>query len=169
MTVKTFTAEQELAYQAARAGHNMLVIGFAGTGKSELIRRIKSSNGGAIVTAYTGIAARNVDGMTLTRFMRDKGLIQITRTLIIDEVSMVSSAELGKLDMLAKSVRNCDAPFGGLQVILVGDPAQLAPIVSEGYDWLAVRTLYGNVQYFHGASKLLASFQLHELRTVHRL
>ncbi|WP_279075289.1 AAA family ATPase [Alloscardovia omnicolens] len=146
------TPEFRNALDLLSAGSNLFLTGKAGTGKSTLIRHfIESSNGRVIVAAPTGIAALNVGGYTLHRLFgfrpgttvedirsgrakpgRMKSAISKLKTLIIDEVSMVR-ADI--FDQVATSLEmygpKPGEPFGGVQIVLVGDVFQLPPVVRD--------------------------------------
>lgn len=132
------------------AGHSVMLTGQAGSGKThtlnEFIRLAKKQGKSVAVTATTGLAATHLGGSTIhswsgmgvhdtlpTNFFRDltKGrreTIQKADVLIIDEISMLHDFRLDMLDSIARTVRDVDAPFGGLQVILCGDFFQLPPV-----------------------------------------
>ena len=141
-------------YQEARKllkeGRNIFITGAAGTGKSHLLNLLKKTYGGELVlTASTGIAALNIGGMTLHSYAglgRAVGAIehikaqqgagairriQNTRLLAIDEISMVSDELLHVTDRIMRMTRQVDKPFGGVQVIFVGDFFQLPPVPSD--------------------------------------
>jgi len=133
---------------------NLFFTGAAGTGKSFLLQRIinslKLSHGeeSVAVTATTGIAAVNISGVTLNSFagigLGDSSLEdmvkmikrsenvrkrwQVTETLIIDEVSMLSGELFDKLELIARIIRNSSQVFGGLNLVLSGDLFQLSPV-----------------------------------------
>jgi len=135
--------------------HNSL-----GTGKSFLTRiiidRLRKLHGedAVAVTAPTGIAAYNISGQTIHSFAgfgTGQGDVQSlinringysvarerwkkTKVLIIDETSMLHRDLFDKIDVIAKSIRGNLQPFGGLQVILVGDFYQLPPVSENEYD-----------------------------------
>lgn len=132
------------------AGHSVLLTGQAGSGKThtlnEFIRLAKKDGKSVAVTATTGLAATHLGGSTIhswsgmgihdklpSDFFRDlpKGrreTIQKADVLIIDEISMMHDFRLDMLDTIVRKVRENDAPFGGLQVILCGDFFQLPPV-----------------------------------------
>ena len=116
------------------------------------------------VTASTGIAALNIGGSTIHRWAgiqlgagqsetfeqaaerlermrrniaRAERRIQDARTVVIDEISMLPGRQIDFLDFWFRRRRGIDAPWGGLQVILVGDFLQLPPVRTDGrpYDW----------------------------------
>ncbi len=138
-------------------GHNVFLTGAAGTGKTFLINRFirhaKEHGITIAVTASTGIAATHIGGMTIHSWsgmgirdtLMDEDIDVIvsreylakrfakTNILIIDEISMLSGIFLANLDRLLRSTRFSQEPFGGIQVVLVGDFFQLPP-VSRGMD-----------------------------------
>jgi len=156
--------DQKSAFNLAINGHNLLITGQGGTGKSFLVKiiikhlRTKVNKKVAIVCS-TGIAATNYtefgantlhkwsgieDGRHLDeelihlvktdeRFLSAKNNIETVKTLIVDEISMVSAKVLNQVQLLCKTVRNSPDLFGGIQVILVGDFYQLKPVENELY------------------------------------
>ena len=135
-------------------GCSVLISGSAGTGKSFLTRHIitqlKLKNGtkNIGVVAPTGIAASNIDGTTIhawagigigegdidaliKKVRSNKPAYQrwkSTRALIIDEISMLDGDLFTKLNNIAQAIRSNSRPFGGIQLILVGDFYQLPPV-----------------------------------------
>ncbi|MET0467893.1 MAG: AAA family ATPase [Aeromicrobium sp.] len=154
MTI-TMTEELERALEILRAGGNLFLTGKAGTGKSTLIRHfMEQTDRRVVVAAPTGIAALNVGGHTIHRLFgfgtttsvedirsgdhragRFARTLKSLQTLIIDEASMVR-ADL--FDMVAAALEQYgphpDQPFGGVQVVLVGDLLQLPPVVPDALD-----------------------------------
>ena len=142
--------EQALALEVMLDGQSVLLTGPAGSGKTytlnEFIRRAKKSGKHVSVTATTGLAATHLNGSTihswsgmgihdelppkffdhLSKARRET--IQKTDVLIIDEVSMLHDYRLDMVNEIAKKVRENEAPFGGIQVILCGDFFQLPPV-----------------------------------------
>ena len=125
----------------------MLLIGAGGTGKSEVVFRIKENLGDCVlVTATTGKAAALIDGATvhcsinapvkpkdkkpLSGAALEKLQCRMTNVthLIIDEFSMINGEFLYWIDQRLQQAKHCNEPFGGLSVLLAGDPAQLAPM-----------------------------------------
>lgn len=152
------TTEQALLVNAVIVQRkNVFFTGSGGTGKSFMIGHIKEQlhmlYGGlsVAITATTGRAAFNVGGVTLHSFagiglgaeskevLADKvrrnkvarGRWMTTKVLIIDEVSMMSGALFDKVEYVARKVKQKDVPFGGIQLILVGDLLQLPPVSTE--------------------------------------
>ncbi len=134
-------------------GHNLFITGSAGTGKSHLLSLIKETYGHVYdiqVTASTGIAAVQVGGVTIHSWAslgvgnrRTQDVIDSIRAgagsftrrkmrnahiLAIDEISMLSPEIFSQLDEVLKNIRENQQPFGGLQLILIGDFLQLPPI-----------------------------------------
>ena len=137
-------------------GKSVFFTGAAGTGKSVLMRAIihrlrdqfKREPDRIAVTASTGLAACNIEGMTLhsfagiglgrdpatelvKRIKRNGSLKQRwmrTKVLVIDEVSMVDGELFDKLETIARLVRGSGRPFGGIQLVVTGDFFQLPPV-----------------------------------------
>ncbi|KAF6053096.1 PIF1-like helicase family protein [Candida parapsilosis] len=147
------STEQKSVIDSVLAGCNVFYTGSAGTGKSvvlrELVRILKSKYGDNMgVTAPTGMAACNIQGQTIFKFLEiglafksapdlanmirknHHKLSKWTRlrVLIIDEVSMIDGALFDKLENVARLVRKSDKPFGGIQIVCTGDFYQLPPV-----------------------------------------
>jgi ATP-dependent DNA helicase PIF1 len=147
------TEEFRHALALLAEGEHLFLTGKAGTGKSTLIRCFMAeTDRNVVVVAPTGIAALNVDGYTIHRLFgfrttttlhdvrgggyrpgRFTTTLASLDTLIIDEASMVRA---DVFDMLAEALERFGPspgrPFGGVQIVLVGDLYQLPPVVSEG-------------------------------------
>ncbi len=133
--------------------------GKAGTGKSTLVNHWRSTLAprNTLTLAPTGIAALNVNGTTIHRFIHAKPgvtpaeaarkgrenardpLYRMLGAIVIDEVSMVRADLMDCLDRFLQGARGDDRPFGGLRTILVGDLAQLPPVVDERREGAAFR------------------------------
>jgi ATP-dependent DNA helicase PIF1 len=142
--------DQELALEILLSGESALLTGPAGSGKTyvlnQFIKHAKKAGRHVSVTATTGLAATHLGGSTIHSwsgigihnklpkyFYKDmpKGradTIRKTDVLIIDEISMLHDYRLDMVDEIARTVRETDAPFGGIQIILCGDFFQLPPI-----------------------------------------
>jgi ATP-dependent exoDNAse (exonuclease V) alpha subunit len=135
--------------QLEHTTRHFYITGNAGTGKSTLLQYFKENTKKKIVVlAPTGIAAINIGGATIHSFfrfpfhfitpsdikhMRDKEkLFSALDTLVIDEVSMVRADLMDAIDLsLRINRKKMDEPFGGVQVVLVGDLYQLPPIIDQ--------------------------------------
>ena len=154
-------------------GANLFLTGKAGTGKTTFLHRLRQTSSKRIVVlAPTGIAAINAGGMTIhsffqlgftpfipgqgqigeskrfDRFSRDK--LRVVRTmdlLVIDEISMVRADLLDAVDQSLRRHRNADLPFGGVQLLLIGDLAQLPPVVRED-EWTLLGQHYSTPYFF---------------------
>src|SRR5690242_13397662 len=145
--------EQLRGYQlAVEERQSVFITGEAGTGKSTLVRFIidglKELDLCVALTAHTGIAAHNIGGITLCKwigfgtfseplavYLKRKMPVKTwkkTDVLIIDEISVVSAEMFDKIDALARKYRRDQRPFGGLQLIVMGDFFQLAPVIRRG-------------------------------------
>lgn len=151
----------------------MIVVGTAGTGKSYLINAIRqlflnhSASSCLKVTAPTGIAAANIRGSTifsllslLTRTISNERLLHLqqaltnVKLLIIDEYSFLIVEIIDKLDNRLHAVfPHSTLPFGGINMVLCGDPAQLAPVLAKPL-------------YAHRGSTAHIAARFHNFRTV---
>ena len=150
--VSNLTEDQNIAFNTFKEGKNLLITGPAGTGKSHLIRKMTAYanrlNKTFAITAMTGAAAYIINGKTLHSWagigLGDKPAPVIAQKilnsypkkikwqrcniLIVDEVSMMNSPLFELLEEVARLVRQNEKPFGGIQVIFLGDFYQLPPV-----------------------------------------
>ncbi|MFR9521043.1 MAG: AAA family ATPase, partial [Rikenellaceae bacterium] len=152
-------------------GANLFLTGRAGTGKTTFLRSVvQSINKRVVVAAPTGVAAINARGVTLHSLfqlpfgpnvpgvkrmdfaMRKMGakklaLIRSIELLIIDEISMVRCDLLDAIDETLRQVRRSEAPFGGVQLLMIGDIEQLSPICRDE-DWQLLHEHYNSPYFF---------------------
>ena len=146
--------DQALALEILHSGHNVLLTGPAGAGKTyvlnQFVRQAKADGKHVSVTATTGLAATHLGGNTIHAWsgigvsdqLQDdfedyllksrRDIIETTDVLVIDEISMLHDYRLDMVDMVARTVRDDPRPFGGIQVVLCGDFFQLPPVNREG-------------------------------------
>jgi ATP-dependent DNA helicase PIF1 len=178
--------ETEHALKTIQQGARVVLItGRAGTGKTTLIRTLLERDGAnQVVLAPTGVAAVNVRGQTIHSFFRipprlhnlseiqpRRGLGKLfknVKRVIIDEISMVRADLLDAIDHALKINRMDQRPFGGVQMVLVGDFLQLPPIVRE--DDAQILQNMGYETPFAFSAKCLRNTDVShvELSTVHR-
>jgi len=166
-------------------GDNLFVTGRAGTGKSTLLRCLKSNlPQKTAVLAPTGLAAVNVQGQTIHSFFgfppqlitaeivkksRRAALFRNIDTIVIDEVSMVRADLMQGIDMALRIARKQPAkPFGGVQIVAMGDLHQLPPVVREREMIEHFRETFGGVYFFNAPVFQDSPLGLVELNTVFR-
>jgi len=161
----------------------ILITGKAGTGKSTLVRYIKSKLDRAVVVAPTGIAAINIGGQTIHSFFRlppriftpdglagqraNKLWTKID-TLIVDEISMVRSDIVDAMDHVLRRARRNQNPFGGVKVIFVGDFHQLPPVVPNRESEILAKMGYQTPFAYSAKVLTKTTIDSFELQTVHR-
>lgn len=176
------------ALAAMESGESVFITGKAGTGKSTLLRYFReTTRKPVVVLAPTGVAALNVGGQTIHSFFRLKPqdfiepdtmtpprgrshlLMRMLQTLVIDEVSMVRADILECIDRLLQLSRGRPGePFGGIQMILIGDPFQLPPVVSDPDVHAHFLRRYGGPYFFRSPSLREARLRLIELQKNYR-
>ena len=188
--------ELELAWRLVeRTGTNLFLTGKAGTGKTTFLRRLQSRlPKRMIVLAPTGIAAINAGGVTIHsffqlpfapyvpessfaaggnssyRFRFGKNKINIMRSvdlLVIDEISMVRADLLDAVDAVLRRYRSRNAPFGGVQLLLIGDLQQLAPVAKDE-EWAMLSRYYDTPYFFSSHALQQTDYCTVELQTVYR-
>ncbi len=164
---------------------NVFLTGRAGTGKSTLLQLIaRAGNKKTAVVAPTGIAALNVRGQTIHSFFRlppkliqpkdvrkvfPNRLYQNVELLIVDEVSMVRADLMDGIDRFLRINRGNGNPFGGVQILLVGDLFQLPPVLSSREERQVFQNIYSS-PYFFSARVFQEGFEFEtvELQKVFR-
>jgi len=162
----------------------LLVSGNAGTGKSTLIRYLRAVlKRRLVVAAPTGVAALNVGGVTVHSFFHlppkihsdediklvyDRRLYQKLELLVIDECSMLRCDLLDSVDKFLRKNRSDGRPFGGVQLLLVGDLHQLPPVApKKEWDVLGAKG-YASRYFFSALGLQKTSLKWLELKTVYR-
>ena len=146
---------------------NIFITGKAGTCKSSLINHIKKkTHKNLIVLAPTAIAALNINAKTIHSFFNflfyvitpdvikkhyNKKLIKQIDTILIDEVSMLRPDIIDAIDLTLQITRENKDPFGGIQIILVGDLYQLPPVVTNN-EVDVMNTLYPDGYFFFNSN-----------------
>lgn len=172
-------------------GTSLFLTGKAGTGKTTFLRNLRSSSRKRIVVcAPTGIAAINAVGVTLHSFFQldfgpfvpgmnngtrrkfsySKEKLRIIRgmdLLVIDEVSMVRADLLDAVDNVLRRLRDRTKPFGGVQLLLIGDLQQLAPVVREEERHL-LEGRYKSLFFFDSVALQQLPYETVELNEVFR-
>lgn len=172
---------------------NIFLTGKAGTGKTTFLRSLmKESPKRMIVLAPTGIAAINAGGMTIHsffqlpfapyipgtafggdakyrfRFGREKlHIMQSIDLLVIDEISMVRADLLDAIDDVLRRFRKNEKPFGGVQLLLIGDIQQLPP-VTKNDEWKMLSEYYDSPYFFSSKALSQTTFCTIELKKVYR-
>jgi hypothetical protein len=175
-------------------GVNIFLTGKAGTGKTTFLRRLREkSPKRMIVTAPTGVAAINAGGVTIhsffqlpfgpqvlsrvegsqpggnaidmNKFNREKiNIIRSLDLLVIDEISMVRADLLDAIDRVLRRYKNRYKPFGGVQLLMIGDLQQLAPVVKAD-EWEILKAHYDTPFFF--SSQALAQTQFISIELDH--
>ena len=185
----------KLAFEFVQyTGRNIFLTGKAGTGKTTFLKNLKdSANKRMVVVAPTGVAAINAGGVTIHSFFQlpfgpiipdelvkeqdnlsfrkfSKQKINIIKTidlLIIDEISMVRADLLDGIDSTLRRFRKKDQPFGGVQLLMIGDLQQLAPVVKEN-EWSLLRNHYSTSFFFGSIALQKTNYVSIELEHVFR-
>ena len=166
--------ELDLAWNFVNnTNRNIFLTGKAGTGKTTFLHRLKmESQKRMVVVAPTGVAAINAKGVTIHSFFQmpfgpilpdvdlnvskgfsrkfNKNKINIIKSLdllVIDEISMVRADLLDGIDRTIRQFKNRDLPFGGTQILMIGDLQQLSPVIKE-QEWHLLKPYYKNTFFF---------------------
>ena len=170
-------------------GISTFLTGKAGTGKTTFLRTLKEqSNKCSIIVAPTGIAAINAGGVTIHSFFQlpfspfipntniknkfdySKEKRKIIRTLdllIIDEISMVRADILDAIDSVLRRFREPQKPFGGVQLLMIGDLQQLTPVVTPEEEEL-LHNYYETPYFFSSKALRNINYVTIELTHVYR-
>lgn len=176
-----------------QTSEHIFLTGKAGTGKTTFLRHIrKNTHKKTLVAAPTGVAAVNAGGVTLHslfqlpfepyipgfsanssrknffRFSKQKlDLLKQMELLIIDEVSMLRADTLDAIDALLRNIRRNQKPFGGVQMVYIGDIFQLPPVVKED-EWSLLKDHYAGTFFFHAHSIQQTNPIYLELKKIYR-
>ncbi len=173
---------------------NLFLTGKAGTGKTTFLKQLKEkSPKRMVVLAPTGIAAINAGGMTIHSFFQlsfspyipgttfgsgeqkryqfsklKRNIIRSIDLLVIDEISMVRSDLLDAIDSVLRQYRKRhDLPFGGVQLLMIGDLQQLAPVVTAQEEQL-LKEHYDTPFFFSSNALKQVGYLTVELKKVYR-
>ena len=170
-------------------GTSVFITGKAGTGKTTFLKTLKEhSSKRMVVVAPTGVAAINAGGVTIHSFFQlplspyvpntsykskydfsqeKRNIINTLDLLVIDEISMVRSDLLDAIDNVLRRFRQHDLPFGGVQLLMIGDLQQLAPVVTE-QDAQLLNPYYDTPFFFGSKALSMIHYVTIELKHVYR-
>jgi len=174
---------------------NVFLTGKAGTGKTTFLHNLKKvSPKRMIVVAPTGVAAINAGGVTIhsffqlafapfipiqdvedskenrniQKFTREKiNIIRSMDLLVIDEISMVRADVLDAIDDVLRRYKNKYKPFGGVQLLMIGDIQQLAPVIKED-EWTILSKWYNSIYFFSSRALNMTQYISIELKHIYR-
>lgn len=172
-----------------KTGKSVFLTGKAGTGKTTFLKKVvEESHKRVVVVAPTGIAAINAGGVTIHSFFQlplhpfipgakiesrfafskeKRSIIKTMDILVIDEISMVRSDLLDAVDSVLRRFRNRSRPFGGVQLLMIGDLQQLTPVVTD--EEAQLLSSYYKTPYFFGSRALgMTDYVTIELKEVYR-
>lgn len=186
-------SEMNIAWQfVADTGTSVFLTGKAGTGKTTFLRRLRSLlPKRMVVLAPTGVAAINAGGQTIHSFFQfspgpfipgatttesnnrfrmaqqKKNLIRTLDLLVIDEISMVRADLLDRIDDTLRRYRDPLRPFGGVQLLLIGDLMQLSP-VTKNDEWAMLAQHYDTPYFFSSHALRQLPYVTVELSKIYR-
>ena len=190
---RTDIREMNLAWQfVAQTDRSVFLTGKAGTGKTTFLHKLKElTPKRMVVLAPTGVAAINAGGQTIHSFFQlpfgpmlpdaplregqshyrmsedKKNLIRTLDLLVIDEVSMVRADLLDAIDQSLRKYRDRYKPFGGVQLLLIGDLAQLAPVVTDS-EWPLLSPYYDSPYFYDSRALKQVDYVTVELKHIYR-
>ncbi|KZE89996.1 ATP-dependent DNA helicase [Microbacterium sp. TNHR37B] len=166
-SVRALSPEQDELFRLIEdTRQHVFVTGRAGTGKSTLLQHLAWNTEKQIaVCAPTGVAALNVEGQTIHSLFRlpigliadseleqsepARKIMNAIDTLVIDEISMVNADLMDAIDRsLRQARRRRSEPFGGVQIVMFGDPYQLSPVPPRGDELRYIRDHYRSFWFF---------------------
>lgn len=171
---------------------SVFLTGKAGTGKTTFLRTLRERTPKRmVVLAPTGVAAINAQGQTIHSFFQlsfgpvvpgmtfkekntyyrmskdKKNLIKTLDLLVIDEISMVRCDVLDAVDQELRKYRDKNKPFGGVQLLLIGDLQQLAPVAQEK-EWQLLAPYYDTPYFFGSKALQQVQYVTIELKHIYR-
>ena len=183
--------EMNLAWQfITKTNVSVFLTGKAGTGKTTFLRKLREiSPKRMVVLAPTGVAAINAQGQTIHSFFQlptgpripgmeskeghyrmgkeKKNLIKTIDLLVVDEISMVRCDVLDAMDAELRKYRDRNKPFGGVQLLLIGDLQQLAPVAQER-EWALLAPYYSTPYFFGSRALSQIQYVAIELKHIYR-
>lgn len=176
------------AFRTIESTHsNVLILGQAGTGKSTFVQYLKTASSKRIVCACpTAVSALNIGGQTIHSLFqiqprdfiipellklkaKPRNILTATDVLVIDEISMVAPDLLDAIDILARAARHNNEPFGGIQVVAIGDLFQLPPVITNDAKQYYLQSYEHENAYFFDANVYKrAGFIKYDFNTVYR-
>lgn len=185
--------EMNLAWQYIDGTNtSVFLTGKAGTGKTTFLNRLKElSPKRLVVVAPTGIAAINCGGVTIHSFFQlplspfipdqsytnnnnyyrfskeKKNIIRTMDLLIIDEISMVRCDMLDAIDSIMRKYRDRTKPFGGVQLLMIGDLQQLSPIATDNETEI-LEKYYNSTYFFESKALKEIDYVTIELKHIYR-
>ena len=172
-------------------GSHLFLTGRAGTGKTTFLHTLRQTSAKRLaVIAPTGVAAINAGGVTIHSFFQlpfgpfapgtdplarenhrlsreRRNILQSLDLLVIDEISMVRADLLDLIDLVLRRYRRFDIPFGGVQLLMIGDLHQLPPVVKEA-DWQVLRPHYESPYFFASQALRQSEMVTIELTRIYR-
>ncbi|QJD97660.1 AAA family ATPase [Mucilaginibacter robiniae] len=185
-----FNPTMQLAYDYLESTNTVVFLtGKAGTGKTTFLQQIRKQLPKKLaVVAPTGVAAINAGGMTIHSLFQlpfgplvpggieqpelhynveKKGLLASLELLIVDEISMVRPDVLDHIDLILRNIKGSAYPFGGVQLLLIGDLSQLSPVIREE-EWSILRPYYTTPYFFSSLVLQKTPYVRIELEHVYR-
>lgn len=186
--VKILSDIQMEAFNTIERTHsNLLILGQAGTGKSTFVNYLKSASKKRIICACpTAVSALNVGGQTIHSLFqiqprdfimpellklkaKPRNILNAADVLIIDEISMVAPDLLDAIDILARMARHNNEPFGGLQVVAIGDLFQLPPVITrDAMEYYKTAYEHENAYFFDSNVYKRSNFFRYDFDLVYR-
>lgn len=173
-----------------RTDTSVFLTGKAGTGKTTFLRTLNERTPKRmIVLAPTGVAAINAGGVTIHSFFQldlapfipgsqqrydryrmskeKKNIMRSVDLIVIDEISMVRADLLDAVDAKMRQYKDRTKPFGGVQLLLIGDLQQLAPVVKQA-EWNLLKSYYDTPFFFSSRALKETNYVTIQLKTVYR-